>query len=158
MRILPSLLSLALTSPLAACAAADAADATADHDAVAEVTAAATTPMLACNLEYELLSPFTVSPVGSFSVPFSQVTAQGAAASDGHYQIFASVNPTPSTNLSFIVSIANVQTGKDTAYTVLPPPSVAGPFLFETGARISALSKAGVTYDHIRAYCSYFLP
>jgi hypothetical protein len=153
MRTLLSLTAAACS--LSACAAGDPADLGADRDPVAQ--AAGTTQMLACNLEYEVFSPFSTFPAASFAVPYSQVVASGASASDGHYQIAVALNPTPPYNLSFNVNVTNVATGKDAAYSVLPAPVVGGAFLFETGARISSLTKNGVVYDHVRAYCRTYL-
>jgi hypothetical protein len=148
-----SIVSAAAVLSLSACVADEAQPSAADLQA----SLVAGAPTLSCNLEYENLSPFQVAPAASFQVPYSQVQSVGATASDGRYRIYASVNPTPTTNLAFTVGVMNTQTGKDTVYLVLPSPQAAGAFLFETGARISALTKAGVTYDHVRAYCSYTL-
>jgi hypothetical protein len=157
MRIKLTIMTLASVSSLVACAAGDLPDTGADPGTVVQAAVLPPgTPTLACNLEYEKFDPsFAVSPVASFQVPYSQVQTQGVAASDGHYQISVSVNPTPATNLSVNLVITNVQTAKDAAYLVLPPLQVlAGGYLFETGARISALTKNGVSFDHIRAYCT----
>lgn len=159
MPIQHTLFALVSASLLASCAVPDAAADTdhADTDRTAAQTASGT-PTLACNLEYENLSPFQTAPVGSFVLPYAQFVSQGGAVvSDGHYQLSVSLNPSPATNLSFNVQISNVQTAKDTAYAVLPPPQVTAGYILETGARISALTKNGVTFDHIRAYCSYTL-
>lgn len=150
-----TLISLALASSLTACAASEAADLGADDHAVTQ--AAGTTQMLACNLEYETLTPFQTYPVGSFAVPYSQVVASGASASDGHYQIAAWVNPTPPYNLTWGITVTNVATGKDAVYSVQPAPVVGGAWLFETGARISALTKNNISFDHVRAYCRTYL-
>lgn len=121
----------------------------------AAVGATAVTGTLNCNLEYEAFSPaFVTRPLVSFSQPMSVVATQGVAVSNGTYQLYAQVNPTPATNLSFNIGVYRMSTGKDIGYLVLPPQAPIAGYLFEQGIRITTVTVGGVAYDHLRVYCS----
>lgn len=109
---------------------------------------------LSCHLEYLRATPYAALPITSFQQPMAAVSTQGASASDGTYQLFAWVNPAPSTNLAFELGVNRVSTGNTVMYTVSPMPAITDGFLFETGARIAPIAIGGTTYDHLRAYCS----
>jgi len=114
--------------------------------------AAALTGTLQCNLEYVRSAPFAWAAIASFSQPMSVVATREVSASSGGLGIYAVVNPTPSTNLSFEVGAFSAT--ETLLYNVMPPPSIGGAWLFETGRPIAAVTIGGVTYDHIRTYCS----
>lgn len=119
------------------------------------VQPAALTGTLNCNLEYERFSPtFLTLPQVSFSQPMSVVATSGVSASNATFLLYAQINPSPPTNLSFEVGTIRNSTGKSLSYLVLPPPSAGGAFLFENGAQITTVTINGIAYDHIRTYCS----
>ena len=117
--------------------------------------AATLTGTLSCNLEYERFTPtFSTLPQVSFSQPMSVVGTTGVVASNATFELYAQVNPSPPTNLSFEVGTIRISTGKTLSYLVLPPQSAGGPYLFENGAQITTVTIGGIAYDHIRTYCS----
>ena len=163
-----SLMLLVTSLGFAGCAsAADSAGETAQAGGapqqleVGKLATASTDPrILNCQLEYEVFSPtFKSKTAGSFDTAFGQVQNQGAMALDSAYELVVSVNPNPSTNLSFIAQIFDRIRGTEVAYGVLPPPQVGGAFLFEIGASIPVVRDTdGTLYDHMRAYCSIRTP
>jgi hypothetical protein len=114
--------------------------------------AAALTGTLQCNLEYVRFEPFAWAAIASFSQPMSVVATQEVSATSGGLGIYAVVNPTPSTNLSFEVGAFSAT--ETLLYNVMPPPSIGGAWLFETGRPVATVTIGGVAYDHIRTYCS----
>jgi hypothetical protein len=159
----PVLASLLLAATTAACVADGAST---EPTGTESVEAAELTTLqqerLRCNLEYARYSPsFGVHQAAAFDQPMTTVTQSGATASDGRYSFVARINPTPPYNLSFQVSIREVATGKNVAYSVLPPPTLGGAYLFEMGARIAPVSILTPTgyqqFDNLRSYCSLYL-
>ena len=154
------LASLLLATTATACATGDAPDAPeAESTELSELELFQR--RMQCHLEYTRYSPdFHTSHAAAFDEPMSVVRNAGATASDGRFALETRINPNPPYNLSFVVSIRDLTTGKTIAYTVLPPPRLGGDYLFELGGRIEPITvPAGgdQQFDFMRSYCSLYL-
>jgi hypothetical protein len=119
---------------------------------------------LQCVLEYARYSPdYHTSFAATFDELMSKVKANGATASDGKFAFQVQVNPNPPYNLPFIVSLRDLTTDQNLAYSVLPAPRLGGDFLFEMGARIAPVTlpvpslTTDQQFDYLRSYCSLTL-
>ncbi|HEX3761170.1 MAG TPA: hypothetical protein VHW23_20890 [Kofleriaceae bacterium] len=144
---------------LVACGSPDATTEEAAQDGVAQAAAQPATTndprLLSCFLEYQAFVPtWQVAPAASFVTTFGRVVDTGVWASDGAYQLSVEVNPGVVSSLKFEADIFDIAAGHVLSSVELPLPQVGGDWLFELDGTIPPVTRSGVTFPGIRAYCS----